>query len=720
MLKGILKPVPVFILGIFVALSGCSSDTTPASDSSGAGESEAPLTEVVCEGDGPTILSDGASTNKVKIMRTPDGTLFAVYGEAQDVNINGNTRAWEAKGNYIRKPYDIVIKFSLDGGGTWSEKLNIDNSAGLSSAKAILDPVGPPELDPETGTPVLEGKPYAVDYPGDSDKPNVRNIGNHIVITWNGKYCPGDEQRFVVYPELDGLTMPYSCQYVSRLVWNSTEKRFNTYEAWGGEPYKTDRLTSGLRDAKQDANRGNKFGAVINWQEDPLGLKLGQAEGPGDGASGANVNNGTDIWYTYLPLLNAAGAGVDTAKFVTGQWVTPSRVTKNVFTQRELSGRDLAWHPAGEYDLGNVGSSRPNIGQIDDQVIIAYEETKGTQGWDEGKYIRYHAFRFDQPPLDGEHGCVISDPWENARRVRFLVQSDEDSEVPLVFIYKQGNYTQGGPSDIMLRRSVGGVLPEHLDPPVDVNNCTASIMSDIHPMTAIDLAQHGPAMNLSGTRFEGDQPGTGGMGEGIDTEANALENALAHRGVMRGNNIMIGYSYVPDIYRFLILNDQTPYNFLMRRSTDGGATWTDAVNLTPQVTAESGVSVREPRMVPTPPSGPRCATDATDCQDTDVIFVAYGLQENVYSHQDSADVDIYMMVSTDGGETFSQAQAITSGDVLGGTPDDMEDFETQITVRPDGRENYTVWSGFDGQETHSLFRRMKVQERAQNVEGQQD
>ncbi len=234
--------------------------------------------------DGPSVVSDGASTNKVKILRTPDGTLFAVYGDAQDVGM----MAWNPKAGATQLPNDIVIKYSVDGGVTWSDALNIDNTAALSSARGILVQEGPPMLDPVTGTPDLVNDPHAVDYPGDSDKPNVFNIGNNLIVTFNSKYCPvdetrfpGEQQRFVTYTALYGVTVPYSCQYVSRLMWDSTNKVLKPQAAWGGAVYKTDRLSSGMRDAKQDANRGNKFAHVVNWQEDPLGLRLGEAEGPG-------------------------------------------------------------------------------------------------------------------------------------------------------------------------------------------------------------------------------------------------------------------------------------------------------------------------------------------------------------------------------------------------------------------------------------------------------
>ena len=673
-------------------------------------------------GPGPQVISGGKSTNKVKILRTPDGTLFAVYGEAQDVIMpfDGNKLVWDAKAQATRKPYDIVIKYSTTNGDTRSEPLNIDNTAKLSSAQGILVQVGPPMLDPLTGTPDL-ADPKFVQYPGDSDKPNVFNVGNNLIVTWNGKYCPADElrfpgeaQRFVVYPELNGIAVPYSCQYVSRLLWNSTTKAFTAPAAWGNLPYKTERLSSGMRDDKQDANRGNMHAFVVNWQEDPQGLRMGEADGPGDGASGAIVTHGTDIWYSRLDVLNAAGTGVDGTKFTNDAWTPAVRITRNVFLSRPLQGNDVALHPAGDYDHGQVGASRPNIGQIDDSVIIAYEETKGTEGWDDGKYIRYHAFKYNDPPLGGEHGCIVSEPWENARRVRFLVQS-ATNEVPLVMFYKQGNYTTGGPSDIMLRRAVGGFMPADLQPAVDVDHCRDSIMDGLDPMYTIVADE--PAMNFSGAHALGGVPGTGQMGEFIDTEANYLENSLAHRGMMRGNLMLIGFSWVPDIYRFQLLNDQTPYNFYVRRSEDGGATWTDAVNLTPRVTAASGYTVKEPRIVPTPGSGPACATNPADCQDGNVIYVGYGMQENVYSQsEDASDVDIYMMASFDGGKSFSAEKAITAGDALGSLEDDTEDFETQVKLRPDGRASFTVWSGASGDVNNALFRSGFVSGDTQQVE----
>lgn len=501
------------------------------------------------------------------------------------------------------------------------------------------------------------------------------NVGNQIIATWGDNYCPGGDQRFVVYPELNGITVPFSCMYVARLRWDSVTQQLVT--TWpGGLPYRTEQLSSGERDVKQDANRGNSSAFVINWQEDPLGLKLGEADGPGDGASGANVNNGTDIWY----------ASLQTSLFTSGDWTTPVRITRNTVETTPLSSAgDKATHPPGDYDRGNVGASRSNIGQIGSTVIIAYEETKGTQGFFEGKYIRYHSFEWNAPPPGGEVGCIISEPTENARRVRFLTQ-DVTNEVPLLFIYKQGEYSQGGPSDIFLRRATGGQFtPDSLDPPIDVANCTSSIVTGGNPIE--DIVQP-PALNLSGSAFLGG--GTGTAPDALSGD-NPLENALAHRGVMRGNTILIGYSYTPDLYRFQFLDDTDPYNFYIRRSVDGGLTWSDAVNMTPEITGPSQLTVKEPRIVGTPPTVAGGLPGNT--QDPNVVYVAYGTQTNVRQPLfQPTDVDIYMMVSLDEGETWSPAKALTAGDVVGGLDDELEDFETQIRARPDGLEAHVVWS----------------------------
>jgi hypothetical protein len=66
-------------------------------------------------GDGPANLSGTTvSSNKVKVLRTNDGTLFAIYGlQQQTANL-----AYDAKARVTRLPFDVVISVSTDKGGS--------------------------------------------------------------------------------------------------------------------------------------------------------------------------------------------------------------------------------------------------------------------------------------------------------------------------------------------------------------------------------------------------------------------------------------------------------------------------------------------------------------------------------------------------------------------------------------------------------------------------
>ena len=64
---------------------------------------------------------------------------------------------------------------------------------------------------------------------------------------------------------------------------------------------KAERLTSGRRDANRlEMNGDSAAGFMMTWQEDPEGLRPGQGLGPGEGWSGAVVNQQTDLWYSFI------------------------------------------------------------------------------------------------------------------------------------------------------------------------------------------------------------------------------------------------------------------------------------------------------------------------------------------------------------------------------------------------------------------------------------
>ncbi len=74
------------------------------------------------------------------------------------------------------------------------------------------------------------------------------------------------------------------------------------------------------------------------------------------------------------------------------------------------------------------------------------------------------------------------------------------------------------------------------------------------------------------------------------------------------------------------------------------------------------------------------------------MYIGFGLQTNVTNVEVSEDVDIYMGVTHNGGRSYSPVQHITAGDVLGGTPDMVTDFETQLKIRPDGQQAFVAWT----------------------------
>ena len=642
----------------------------------------------------PFALSDNGNGDKPKIQRAGDGTLVVAYGDSPV----GATNVYDVKAQTERLARDIFVKTckpsatkTCDNQADWSAAVNVSNSALSSSITTDW-----------RGT---LGAPSA--YPGDIEKPNIKTSGPMMVLTWVSKYCPDGDlatagvqpsiQQSVRYLERDSRIIPFSCTWTAY----STNK---------GTSWSTPiQLSTGERDAIQDSSSGaintdstsasyNKGQIVISWQEDPRGLQLGEADGPGDGASGANVSNGTDVWYTYATVdLSVPSTPAD--DFVLA---TPIRLTDN-FTNMGIGGTATASpvfdHSGAQVDPANIengqaGAARPNIGMVGSSTILAYEETKGSEGLDEGKFVRYNAFNYASPPV-GSAGCIISDPQKNARRVRFLTQSPTDAGangIQLAIFWKEGIYDKGGPSDIVVRRAVGGVQPANMFPAVDAGCAT----SDYATAIALNNAR---AENISSNA-----PTATTANLTDDTEANNTENALAHRGVLRGNDLWIGYSYTGDLVKMWAQLDN--YNFWVRKFTNdpssaGAGTWANPVNVT-NIT-DKNINVREPRIFGTPKSSATACptgdpadpstTDPTFCQNANVVYLAWGTQQNVspFDLNGGDDLGIYITVSQDAGNTY--ATPVRYSAAMGSYFQDEESaFEAQIVTRPDGTHFYGTWN----------------------------
>lgn len=620
----------------------------------------------------PIAVSDGTSGDKPKVQRLGDGTLVAVYGDSPA----GAGMVYDVKAAAERTARDIFVKTckpdatkTCNSLADWSPAINVSNSA-LRQSTGEFDWRG------TLGTPSA--------YPGDIDKPNIKNNGPMTVLTWVSKYCPGGAQRAILYLERDSRAIPFSCAWASY----STNKG----AAWSAPI----QLSTGLRDAIQDSSGGsvgtdpasaasyNKGQIVMSWQEDPQGLRLGEAEGPGDGAAGANVNGGTDVWYAYATVdLSVPGTPAD--DFVLAPAV---RLTHNWTGEYGIDGgtNDIydgagAKVPAGSIEKGETGASRPNIGMVGATTIVAYEESKNASNESLGKFIRYHAFPFNAPPAPAA-GCIVSDAAKNARRVRFLTQSPGDADpggIQIAIFWREGIYNEGGPADIVVRRGMGGVQPADMVPAVD----PACETSDYAAASALTSAR---AENVSSNSVIAT---TANLAD--DTERNNTENALAHRGVLRGRELWIGYSYTADLNRLWAQLDN--YNFWIRKFTAGGA-WDKPMNVTN--IADKRINVREPRIFGTPRSTTACPADPTACQNADVVYLAWGTQTNVPPGDAAGPQDLgeFVTVSRDSAATFAKPVklSVVQG-VLAG--DDESAYESQNATRPDGTRFYSMWNQKD-------------------------
>ncbi len=207
-----------------------------------------------------------------------------------------------------------------------------------------------------------------------------------------------------------------------------------------------------------------------------------------------------------------------------------------------------------------------------------------------------------------------------------------------------------------------GFRPEDLSPPIDPNATTRE--------NAFNNTQ---GMNLSSS-----------LGLEAHPEDDSFEDARAHRGIVRGDFVALGWSWTPDwaVARFTDLEN---YNFYMRTSLDGGQTWTSTVNMS-NIDAAEKVNVREPRIVGTPFS-PNPATPA----DPGSFLVAWGTEVNQYEHvaEGILDLDVYLTRTDDYGQSYAPVKLLPNPSPV--TDLNVGTFESQFRLDPDGKKLYAVW-----------------------------
>lgn len=663
--------------------------------------------------------SDFERTAKSRLARLANSTLVAVYGDA--VADDPTDYVYDLKADEERPARDIFVR-TCDSAGAdcadprnWTAPVNISNTAALSSIDT-------------NWTGDTDGSAERTPFHGDSGKPNIFSSGDRAVVTWVDQYCPGDggqptAQRTVTYLERNDREVPFSCIYAAHAGGNGV----------AGD-WTVTRLSDGSRDANQDVSRGMQNGGwAVIWQEDPRGLQPGEAEGPGDGASGARVSLGTDVWYTYSGPSKSFG-----------DWQPPVRLTDNWTTSAGKPGggpggsgggcqdggsggghgaggggcqdggpsgatlaqaagdahdggeeeeqnpvKDADGNPVarGDIETGSAGASRPNLGLMSNTAIVAYEETKGAGGGQggagpdgetAGKFVRYHQFPFQSPPADeiGQAGCIISDPEENGRRVRLVTQGEAGaSGLRWAIFWRQGIGGQGASADIVLRLGTTEFAPANLSPAVDPG-CATSVYEE-----AVLLDNADPLNVSSNTPIATDANLADATG------ANSMENARAHRALLRGDDLYVGYTYTGDDALAQLALPRANYNFWMRRFEGVTGTWMPPKNLSG--IRNRNVDAKEPRLMGTPGDGPDCPTDPADCRDTSVFFAAWGTERKDPVTGEAEDLDIFVTYTTDKGGDFVPAIRIARGDNVN------DQAEDQMRSTPDGSRVFSVWNEQD-------------------------
>jgi len=580
------------------------------------------------------LSAPGVEADKARILRLGDGMLITAWQQAA----GPADGAWTYEGTPFT-PRDVFLRTSTDDGVSWSDAVNLSNTANQTDPAALYDRVG-------------DGSGLAPYY-GDSDKPNLFVVGSSIVVSWNDSYCGAGVHGPALYDSALGqIEVPFRCVYIARL----------RASAGTLAVVAVDRLTDAVRDANEEVVRGTAAGFAAIWQEDPLGLQPGEALGEGDGASGARVTEGTDIWWASLPMAAFGDAGA--------AWSSPIPISDN-------------------YDYVNGvatsgGSSRAQLGLVGNPAYaqVVYEERKNSGPADTGKYVIYHEFPFASPPTS-EAGTIVSDPTENGRRARIVSQGTPGSSTGtrMVVMWRQGFGQHGAPSDFMMRlgRVPAGVSPGAVP---DAGFRVSDIWPPVDPG---DPAASDAPLNLSSAA--------------LDDATSALpdQDAKAHRAVLDGDFVFAGYTQVESV-----LDPAQTARFLVRRSFDGGAAWSAPDDVSSGVSA--GADVIEPRLIRTP--GTVSSGLPQDIGNPDVYLLAWGTSPGA-----AAPGDLYVTRTTDRGATYEPVQRLrTAADAVTFT-----DEAIQARPTPNGDNVYAVWIRRDADQAVALFSSAVAVDRAADL-----
>lgn len=585
-----------------------------------------------------------------------DGRLVVVYADA-----NHDEPVWDPNA-LEHLPRDVFVRHSDDGGATWTAPVNVSNSAKLHSA-----------LTDHDGDGVLE--PYF----GDCDAPTVFASGDLIAVTWVGNYVPAPDWVFgdvgssqvqgrVEYED-DALkvgtrTVPFHGVFVAI----STDCGTSWVRGDITKHAPALQLTHGKRDAARATLRGAGTRWVVAWQEDPHGFVPVFVDDGGDMA-GALASNGTDVWSTFaadlaalpadlvahvLPLSNHSAYDLTTPGFPLADKagsIEPHAATRPslalvddgmtlralvAYEESKADPSDLDGSRAPIRPLEQPGETGPLLGQPSPKQHVAMPG-----GETSGRKIQFHAFAFGAQvqtgPLSnrsGSAGTTLSAALENARDVRIETQAQSGVDPAALVVWRQGFTKLGTPADLV------GKLATSVDELTLAAAVLRNFSADTPSATPADLLD--------------------------STAANPVDDAIEPRLVLRGPNAFIGYAYAAN-RQLARLTDQQNYDFWLRRSTDGGATWLAPQNLS---ALPPTMNVLDPQLIAPP---------TLDVDPDPALVVGFGTK----SKSTGSAGDLVLRRSRDFGATW------TSPMVFAGTPD--PERAAQLVAGPTAATIAAVW-----------------------------
>jgi hypothetical protein len=280
--------------------------------------------------------------------------------------------------------------------------------------------------------------------------------------------------------------------------------------------------------------------------------------------------------------------------------------------------------------------------------------------------------------------------YENARRLVIMTHVDNceaDAEGALYtfgFMYKQGIYTRGGPSDMFIRLNTGFTYVDMTQLP--------DLVEMFEP--ALNVSSHEVGLDLDGKYTDEVIWEPEYMTEHQSTTI-LEDNTFSPRGWLRGLDVFTAFEYTPNWDESS--SGCVPNKFHFNATTDGA--WVNGPIVISKVRGPC-VSTLDPR-IKAAPKGKLTDGIVSDLSNPDVIQMVYG----TYDMNTGEELDLFYTWSTDRGVTWdvilqdendpeSQAnRKLAARDVI-------QEKEAQIVPSPDGSMLWTVWNQEWDKEEH--------------------